>query len=272
MRIPVTSTLALSATLACTVKIDNGDDSTTTTPSTSNPDTDTDTTPTSTTSPTGTSGEPTSGTTMDETTSSEPTTGELEPAWCHGFDPEGPLALTINNRDGDVIMDGAEIQLDCGGQGLLMFPLYPHFGGFIPANEESVGFAITLDVEGYNGPSGHFFEAANYVHEVNCAHPEYETYGYYGGYSNAFIAMFPPDAIPDITKVHGKPGVLHVTLSTPEKELTLDANVIMHAVPADFGGVCGYGDPYGETDTDTDTDTGTGTDTDTDTGGSSSTG
>jgi hypothetical protein len=271
MRIPVTSTLALSATLACTIKIDNGDDSTTTTPNTTDADTDTGdatTTPTSTsTTPTGTSGEPTSGTTLDEPTSSEPTTGGPEPAWCHGFNPEAPLGLTVNNRDNDVIMDGSEIQLDCGGQGSLMFPIYPHFGGFIPDNEESVSFAITLDVEGYNvGPGGHFFETGNYNHEVNCAQVEYETYGYYGGYSNAFIAIFPPDAIPDITKVHGKPGVLHVTLQSPGQELTLDANVIMRAVPADFGGVCGYGDPYGETDSDSDSGT------DTDTGGSSSTG
>jgi hypothetical protein len=101
---------------------------------------------------------------------------------------------------------------------------------------------------------------------VNCAHPEYDTYGYYGGYSNAFIAMFPPDAIPDVTKVHGKPGVLHVTLHAPGGDIVFDANVVMRATEEDFG-YCGYGG----TDTyDSGTETGMGTSTGGTTGGSTS--
>ena len=245
MRIPVTSTLALSAaTLACTIKVDNGDtDATTAGP----PGTGGETGETTASPPTtGTTDAPTTtGPTTDSevTTDSEATTGELAPAWCHGFNPDGPMTLTLDNRDGDEILaDGSELQLDCGGQGLLMFPVFPHFGGFVPDNGESVSFDVTLDVEGYNvGPGGHFFSTTNYSHEVNCAHPDYETYGYYNGYSNAFIAVFPPDSIPDIATVHGKPGVLHVTMHAPGQDVAFDANVIMHAVLDDFGGACGYG-------------------------------
>ena len=248
MRIPVTSTLALSAaTLACTIKADNGD---------------TEATTSTTANPPGTSGTtvPTSGTTGAETTNT-PTTGELPPDWCHGFSPAGPMTLTIRNGDNEEILaDGSKVTLECGGQGLLMFPIYPSFGGFEPTNGESVAFSVTLDVEGYNvGPGGHFFSTANYSFEVDCS---YDTYSY--GYSNSFLAMFPPDAIPDITDVDGKPGVLHVTLHAPGGDVDFAANVIMQATSEDFG-YCGYGG----TDTYSDTETGT---SGGGTGGSSGTG
>ena len=215
MRIPVTPTLALSAAaLACTVK---GDDTDTTSPDTE------------------------AGATMAPPTTGE-TSGELAPLWCNGLEPDEPLALTVANRDGDELAaDGSELQLDCGGQGLLMFPIFPHFGGFVPDDEETASFDVTLDVEGYDvGPNGHFFEFTNLPHEVNCARPPYDTYEYYTA-SSPFIPIFPPDAIPDVSKVDGRPGVLHVTLHAPGMDVQFDANVIMHAVPADFGGVCGYG-------------------------------
>ncbi|MBL9105493.1 MAG: hypothetical protein JNL82_31445 [Myxococcales bacterium] len=255
------STLALSFTVACTIKID---DDSGTPPDTSSPGTDTGGTsaapPTS-----GTTAEAPTSTTEGVTTTSgttgEPTTGELPPDWCNGFEPDAPYTLTIDNGDLMAIEAmGSLITLECGGQGSLMFPIYPHFGGFIPPNSESVSFSVTLDVEGFNvGPSGHFFETIDYSFEVDCS---YDTYGY--DYSNSFLAMFPPDAIPDITAVDGKPGVLHVTLHAPMMDIEFTADVTMRAKEEDFG-FCGYS--YG-TDTDTGSDTGSGSDTGGTTGGS----
>lgn len=260
MHIRTSSTLALSATLACTVKfVDDTTGADTTAVGTDTGDT-TAATPTTTTPPVGTTSETTSVSTSG---TSEPTTGELPPDWCHGFNPNGPMTLKIRNGDNEEIQpDGSLLPLECGGQGLLMFPIYPSFGGFEPANGESVAFSVTLDVEGYNvGPGMHFFSTTNYSFEVDCA---YDTYSY--GYSNSFLAMFPPDAIPDVTAVDGKPGVLHVTLHAPGGDIAFDANVVMKATEEDFG-YCGYG---GDT-ADTGSDTGMGTSTGGTTGGSSGT-
>jgi hypothetical protein len=269
MHIRTSSTLALSATLACTINVNN--DETGTPPVTSTTGTDTGDTTSDPPPTSGTSGAPTSSTTDAPTSSTTEitTTGELPPEWCHGFDPAAPLGLTVDNGDGmQILPDGSLVTLECGGQGLLMFPIFPHFGGFVPDNGESVSFSVTLDVEGFNnGPNGHFFETVNYSFEVDCA---YDTEGYYG-YTNAFIAMFPPDSIPDVTDVDGKPGVLHVTLHAPGQDITVDANVTMKASEEDFG-FCGY--TYGTTsdsETDSDSDTGTDTGTETSTGGSTGT-
>lgn len=259
MHIRTSSTLALSATLACTVKfVDDTTGVETTAVGTDTGDTTAASTPPTTTMPVGTSGE-----TTNVSTTGEPTTGELPPDWCHGFDPVGPMTLVVRNADNEVIQaDGSVLPLECGGQGLLMFPIYPSFGGFEPPNGESVAFSVTLDVEGYNvGPGMHFFSTTNYSFEVDCA---YDTYSY--GYSNSFLAMFPPDAIPDLTTVDGKPGVLHVTLHAPGGDIAFDANVTMRATEEDFG-YCGYGG----TDTyDSGTETGMGTSTGGTTGGSTS--
>jgi len=261
MHIRTSSTLALSATLACTVKfVDDTTGVDTTAVGTDTGDTTASTMPTTTT-PVGTSGETTNVSTSG--TTSEPTTGELPPDWCNGFNPNGPMTLVIRNGDNEEIQpDGSVLPLECGGQGSLMFPIYPSFGGFEPPNGESVAFSVTLDVEGYNvGPGMHFFSTTNYSFEVDCS---YDTYSY--GYSNSFLAMFPPDAIPDVTAVDGKPGVLHVTLHAPGGDIAFDANVVMRATEDDFG-YCGYS---GE-DTGMDTGTETGQGTSTGTGGTTGT-
>lgn len=267
MHIRTSSTLALSAaTLACTIKFNNDDDGGTTPATSTNPATDTGDTTSDPPPTSGTSDAPTSSTTDAPTSTSGTTSVEPPPEWCHGFDPAAPLGLTVDNGDGQQILaDGSLLTLECGGQGLLMFPIYPHFGGFVPDDGESVTFSVTLDVEGFNvGPNGHFFETVNYSFEVDCS---YDSGGYYG-YSNAFVAMLPPDAIPDITAVNGKPGVLHVTLHAPGQDITVDANVIMQATEEDFG-FCGYS--YG-TDTDPDTDTGGSSGGSSDTGSTGTTG
>jgi len=184
----------------------------------------------------------------------EATTGEPAPVWCNGLDPMGPATLTVANGEGVDIVNGTPLQVQCGGQGIQMLPIFPHFGGFVPESD-IVGFDVILDVEGFNlGADGHFFSSVGHQHDVNCAYTE----PYYDGYSYAFIPIFPPDAIPDITVVNGKSGTLHVTLHSPIGDLNLDAAVVITVDP-EFA--CGYGG-Y-----DTDTDGGTGG-----TGGSGSSG
>lgn len=252
---PASATLALTAAFGCTINVNPG-----TTETDSNTAADSTGGAGTTGTDTGektTTGEPTTGTTNVGPTTTTPTssgtTGEPAPVWCNGLDPAGPATLTVHNGDDMKISDGSPLPAQCGGQGSLMLPIFPHFGGFTP-EMDNVGFDIILDVEGFNlGPDGHFFQALDHQHDVNCAYTE----PYYDGFSYAFIPIFPPDAIPDIKAVDGKPGVLHVTLHSPIGDMTLDAKVVL-TVPLGVDD-CGYGG-Y------TDTDGGTGG------GGSSSTG
>lgn len=219
-------TLVLTATLGCTLNQPG-----TSTESTSNPGTGDDSgtgtgeatiepLPTS----SGTTGEPTTGPTGGDTSS--------EAVWCHGFDP-ALTGLTVDNGAHVKIVEGSPLPAECGGQGTLMIPIYPHFGGFMPT-EDDVSFDVVLDVDGFNlGPTGHFFEKLGHAHEVNCA--EEETYG--GYYSYSFIPIFPPDAIPDINVIDGKPGVLKVTLHGPDGDVPFTAAVVLSAQIDE----CGYG-------------------------------
>jgi hypothetical protein len=239
---PSSATLALTAAFGCTLEL--GPTSTDTAANTANATTGPAGTDsgTSSDSPTSTgSGGTTSETTNVGPTTTEGTTGEPAPVWCNGLDPNGPATLTVANSEGVDIIDGTPLQIVCGGQGTTMVPIYPHFGGFTP-DSDVVAIDVILDVDGFNlGADGHFFAEVPHQQDVNCAYSE----PYYDGYSYAFIPMFPPDAIPDIMVLDGKPGVLHVTLHSPIGDKTLDAKVVLSIAP-EFS--CGYGG-Y---DTDTD--------------------
>lgn len=235
---PASATLALTAAFGCTLQIgpNTGESASDTNPGTTGPDGTSGTD--GTTGSSGTSdtanGTDTGMTTSVTPTTTESSTGEPEPQWCNGLDPEGPATLTVANGEGVDLVDGAPLPVQCGGQGSLMIPIFPHFGGFIP-NDENVGFDIILDVEGFNiGADGHFFASVGNQHDVDCAYSGPYNYDY----SYAFIPIFPPDAIPDIVAVDGKPGVLHVTLHSPIGDMVFDANVVL-TVPPDFA--CGYG-------------------------------
>ena len=240
---PTSATLALSAALGCTLNI-SGESATEPKPETTDSGTDSGTSET----PTGDTtieppptGEPDTGTSEPSTSEPTTTTGEtdtgvVEPMWCNGFDPQTG-ALTVHNNANEVIVDGTALAAECGGQGTLMIPIYPRFGGFEPASD-TVTFDVVLDVEGFNlGPGGHFFEAVGVSHTIDCSQEEEEDTYYYGGYSYSFIPMFPPDAIPDINAVDGKPGHLKLTLHTPEGDVPFEADVVMAADIEQ----CGYG-------------------------------
>lgn len=229
--------LALTAAFGCTLHITEEPTAATTGASAGTTGTS-DATPTTTTDPTqvtatdpgtsGTSGAPT-GTTAETGTAE---TGPEPPQWCNGFSPEATEFTVHNNKD-EVIVDGSALAAECGGQGTIMIPVYPRFGGFVP-DSDSVAFDVTLDVEGYNlGPDGHFFAVASHVHKIDCGQ-EQDTY--YNGYSYSFIPMFPPDGVADINVIDGKPGHLHLTLHTPDGDLAFDADVVLSAAIQD----CGY--------------------------------
>jgi hypothetical protein len=197
----------------------------------------------------GTTGEPTPTTGVDTTTATGTgTTGDTEgdPDWCNGFDPE-MVGLEVHNNADVPLMDGGELAAECGGQGILMIAIFPHFGGFMPAGD-TVTFDVVLDVEGFNiGPGDHFFAATGLSHEVDCSYED--TYGNYFG-SYAFIPMFPPDGVPDINLIDGKAGHLSLTLHSPNGDVPFEADVVMKAqIDA-----CGYGgydtSDYGGTDSD----------------------
>ena len=146
---PTSATLMLSAAFGCTIDLGGTTTATTaTTATTDGPTTDPgDTTTAPDTS--GTTGEPTP-TTGEATTNVGPTTGtstgdtEGDPVWCNGFDPNA-VGLTVHNNADLSIMDGSELAAECGGQGVLMIPIFPHFGGFMPAGD-AVTFDVVLDI------------------------------------------------------------------------------------------------------------------------------
>jgi hypothetical protein len=228
-----TTTFALSAALAACTGQPGDSDTTGATAAT-----DTGTTvpdPTGTTSPDATSTSTTTSTSTSSTTD-DPTSAEPEPYWCNGYTPNGDApSFAILNDANQPIADGSQLQVVCGGQGLVMLPIYPKASGFeIPGT--SLSFDVVLDVEGFNiGPGGHFFEAINTGFAVQCVDQD----TYYNGYDVDFVPIFPPDAI-QIAELDGKPGVLHVTLHAPTGELTIDADIVIFTGGEDFEN-CGYG-------------------------------
>jgi hypothetical protein len=157
----------------------------------------------------------------------------VAPEWCNGFSPN-TMGFTVLDDMHAPIVDGSTLRVLCGGQGLLMIPVYPQFGGFMPMGQY-VGIDFTLTVEGYNVINGdHFAGETAHAHKLDCS-DEQDTY--YGGYRYSFIPMFPPDSIPDINVIDGKPGHLHLTLHAPDGDQEFDADVVMASA---IMGDCGY--------------------------------
>jgi len=140
----------------------------------------------------------------------------------------------VHNNADVALMNGSPLAAECGGQGVIMIPIFPHFGGFMPPNA-AVSFDVVLDVEGFNiGPNDHFFETIELDQQVVCG--DGDTYGYYYG-SYDFIPIFPPDGIADINVIDGKAGHLSLTLHTPDGDVPFEVDVVLQAQID----VCGYG-------------------------------
>ena len=182
----------------------------------------------------GSSGTSSSGTSSGEPTTGEPTTGELttgEPtgtsasstggeAYC-GFD-EGAMSpfLELTVLGGGALTDGATWPLECGGQGLWMFGLYPLVGGWDPM-ATNITFTLSVDVEGYNiNPEGHFFSGQDGYY-IGCEILD-------GGVTGV-VPVLPPDGIADLSVLDGLPATVHVELDGGGTPLTVDAAVTLSA-------------------------------------------
>ena len=229
---PTSATLALSAAFGCTLDLGPIDKTTSTNGQTSEPGTTTAPDTSGTTGDTPpTTGDPTTTGVGPITTTGDTDTEGPEPLWCNGFDPK-LTGLAVHNNADVALMNGSDLAVECGGQGIIMIPIFPHFGGFMPPNA-AVSFDVVLDVEGFNiGPNDHFFESIDHDHQIVCG--DQDTYGYY---SYAFIPIFPPDAIPNINAIDGKPGHLSLTLHTPDGDVPFEADVILKAQID----MCGFG-------------------------------
>lgn len=175
---------------------------------------------------TSTSDATTTMTTMTPTT--DPTTTATTQSttggpvgYCHGFDVEaGAKFLEMHVLGGELLVDGVTWPLECGGQGSWMFGLYPGFGGWDPG-VDFVNFTIVVDVEGFNNnPDGHFFS---------------QEVGYYIGCEDVIggvvgvAPVIPPDTLPDLAALDGKPAKVTVSIPADGETLTISADVTLQA-------------------------------------------
>jgi len=185
--------------------------------------TDTGTDPgTSTVAPTDPTSEGSGTTDTPTTAATDATTGSAD-EFCGGWQgADGELALSLFDRFNMPLTDGSTLPLECGGQGLFMFGLYPTFGGFTPTGP-NIEFAVTADVDGYNtNPDGHFYSADPIGYYVGCEPLD-------GGVSGV-VPVFPLDNLDDLTVLDGKYAALHVVLHTDGGDITRDLQVKLSVV------------------------------------------
>ena len=183
----------------------------------------------------GTTGGPATGT--DDGTSTpaddDGTTGtpvEL----CNGWSDENPGApwLELDGADGQPLSSGGVLELLCGGQGSWMLPIYPHMGGWEPA-EPLAYFDVVVDVEGFDtGPTGHFYEALGLYYGLECFDGGDLEGGGFGGH--ACIAIFPPDdLLEDLSVLDGATATIHVSLDAPGEPIVYDYTDMTISAPAE---------------------------------------
>jgi hypothetical protein len=190
----------------------------------------------------GTTGEPTTGTTVG--TSSGPSGGTTEATgtggttggseYCMGFDVDAPAPfLEVDVQGGDPWTDGVVWPLECGGQGLWMFALYPRFGGWDPM-QQYVLLDITVDVEGYNtNPDGHFFSAEMGSYYIGCEFPD-------GGIVG-LIPVFPLDTVADLSVLDGLKATVHLEIDTGAAPLVFDGSATLQVSKMQLEIGCGFG-------------------------------
>jgi hypothetical protein len=186
----------------------------------------------------GTTGGTTSGgttTAATEAATSAPTTSTTGEAvnYCHGFQvgAEAPF-LSLYVLGGEELVDGMLWPIECGGQGLWMFGLYPSFGGWDPMTD-GVTMSVEVDVADHNdNPDGHFFSG---------------DVGYYIGCEDVLggvlgvAPVLPPDELADLSVLDGLPAQVRVTVLADGVELVVEATVTLSA-PSDLVAMgCGFG-------------------------------
>jgi hypothetical protein len=174
-----------------------------------------------------TTGEPTTtGTTGTAGTTGEPATGTGTTGgaqeYCNGFSAALPEPqLSFRTAASQPVADGVTWPLECGGQGLWMFGLYPSLGGWDPGAEH-VSFDLVVDVAGYNdNPDGHFYSATMMSYYIGCELLD-------GGVTGV-LPVFPPDTLPDLSVLDGLPATLHVEIDAGGQTLTVDAETVLSA-------------------------------------------
>lgn len=176
---------------------------------------------------------PTSGDTGTTTTGDTASSTTGEPAWCYGWESaEGAPYLELHGRDAMPLVDGGQIQLECGGQGLFMFGLYPTFGGFTPPGDQ-ITFDVVVDVEGHNtNPEGHFYSVTESGYYVGCE-------PIIGGVLGV-VPVIPPDN-EDVLTLDGLPADFHVVLHTGAGDVVVDLTMTLVAKDDGSWGFCGKG-------------------------------
>lgn len=140
---------------------------------------------------------------------------------CWGLHVNAPEPyLDFYDYQGVALADGVTLPLECGGQGLWMFGLYPKFGGWDPM-DTSVTFAVTVDVEGFNlGPSGHFYRG-DVGYYVGCEDVD-------GGVPGV-VPILPPDELADLSQLDGLTAQVHVEIAADGEAVTFDAAMPLSA-------------------------------------------
>lgn len=186
-------------------------------------------------SETGGSTAPTSSSASDPTTTTaatttDSTTGDAE--FCQGWETaDGEPYLVLHDRLGAELKSGGTLPLECGGQGIFMFGLYPTFGGFTPASD-NLDFKLVVDVEGFNtNPEGHFYSADPVGYYVSCD-------PILGGVLGV-LPVFPLDNLDDLTALDGKPAHVQVSMPTGGAPVVVELDLTLAVVPDASWDFCG---------------------------------
>ena len=171
-----------------------------------------------------TTGAPTTGapTTGEPTTGAPTGTGSSSSGgegYCDFNEGAQVPFLKLNSVKGP-LDEGATWPLECGGQGLWMFGIYPVVGGWDPMSM-NITFSVVVDVEGFNtNPAGHFFSGP---------------VGYYIGCEDLIggvtgvVPVLPPDDLVDLAALDGLPATVHVEIDGGGTALVVDTTVILSA-------------------------------------------
>ena len=178
-------------------------------------------------SPSSTGANPSSSGQPDDTTvttsevsttgaSSSGTTGD-DSYFCNGWDEDATrpfLEVYSDWQKKTPLESGGTWPISCGGQGSWMFAIFPALGGFTPAGD-NVEFSVSIDVEGFSGPSGQFHLSPGYPYDVVC-YPSGGTFDG-GGFAHDCIAILPPDEyLADLSVLDGAVATIDVALLGPD--------------------------------------------------------
>ncbi|MCA9659409.1 MAG: hypothetical protein KC486_13770 [Myxococcales bacterium] len=126
---------------------------------------------------------------------------------------EGPW-MTATNL-GEELVDGADLILECGFQGLYMFEIHPRIGG-VSSSNDYLSLNWYLDIEGRNdGPAGHF--AARDFEQIFIGCPSN------GGPRTIQVILDGP--LDAITPLDGLPARFYAELDTLDGPRTIDVDL-----------------------------------------------